>query len=121
MVLHVLADGEVLVQGDVLLGDADVAPGRDVVRGGVVPGDEDLPRGRTLNRGYGAYGRGLAGPVGSEEAEDLALADIECQTVDGGEVAEADDEVADLRDDLIGQERRLLEKVRWLAVVRYMS
>ena len=43
-----------------------------------------------------ADGRGLAGAVGAQEAEDLALLDVERDAVDGREVAEALGEAVEL-------------------------
>ena len=84
---QVLADGQVDVQGD-LLGDD---PGHRL-DGPVV----DVRRQAVHDQGPGRHrrdavdhpdGRRLAGPVRAEEAEALALADVEVDPVHGREVA----------------------------------
>ena len=45
-----------------------------------------------------AKGRGLAGAVGAEQAEDFAAMDLEADMIDRGECAEPPDQIVDLDD-----------------------
>ncbi len=63
--------------------DTDMAPSRDWIAGHVNAGDR-RPTARWLDpRGEDADGRRLAGPVGTEEAENLAPMDLKGHAVDG--------------------------------------
>ncbi len=87
--LQVLPDGQLLVEREGLAHVADPAAGLDVL------GIDGLAeqRGRALGGGQEAgqhlHGRGLAGPVRAEEAEDLAPLDPHVDMIDRHEVAEA--------------------------------
>ena len=56
----------------------------------------DRARGLRIEAGDGAQQGGLAAARGPEEADELALGDVERDVAEGGEVAEALGEVADL-------------------------
>ena len=89
--LHAVVDAEVVGhEAD------DLADGHRVVDDRVA-GDAPLARGRAEQGGEEADRRALAGAVGADEAEDLALADREVQVVDGHEFAVALGEVASPR------------------------
>jgi hypothetical protein len=53
----------------------------------VVAEDAGPARRRPHQRGQDPQGRGLAGTVGPEQAEDRVAADVEAQTVDRGRVS----------------------------------
>ena len=57
--------------------------------------DERRPRRRREQRRQHPDERGLAGAVRAEQAEDFPFFDVEAHALDGGEVAEALDEIAD--------------------------
>src|SRR4051812_11326854 len=85
----ILADGEVLVERELLAHVPDaafdpLALGRDVV-----PRHASRPGARCEKAGENTDGRGLAGTVGAEESEDLTDADVERDVIDRGEGAEA--------------------------------
>ena len=84
---EVLEDGQVVVEVDLLGDDAgDLLEGPVVDRRGV-PGDRQGPRGQGRDAVDHAHGRRLAGAVRAEEAEALALEDLEVDAVHGDEVA----------------------------------
>jgi hypothetical protein len=79
-----LPHGELGLEPRLLELDAD-RPGRaGTVGGGVDAGDPDGAFRRRLQAGDALHGRRLAGAVGAEDAEDLALGDIQVEVVDGG-------------------------------------
>ena len=80
---QVLAGGHVRVQGDVLRHDADDRLDRLGVRHDRVPVHEGVAPGWAQQAGEHGDGGGLAGAVGAEQAEDLALVDVEAHLVDG--------------------------------------
>ena len=65
----------------------------------------DLARGRDVEAGEAVEERGLAGAVGADQADDLAVVDGEVDVADGGETAEAHGDAAGLEDRL-GRARR---------------
>src|SRR5919107_4670506 len=86
-----------LEQLDVLEGAGD-AERCDAVRGHV--GDVgaveyQLAAGRLVDAAHQVEDRGLAGPVGADDGEDLALADVEGHTIDSLDAAEVDREAVD--------------------------
>jgi hypothetical protein len=95
---HVLEHGEVGERPNDLVRAYD-AGAHAAVRG--ESGDrtvveQDLPRGRALRAGDHAEQRGLAGAVGTDDAEDLALAQVEVDAVEGAQPAEPLGETAGL-------------------------
>ena len=85
-VLQGLATGQAVVEGE-LAGDvADASMDRDRIGARLDAEDERAAAGRADQVEEGPDGRRLAGTVGAEEAEDLALADLEVD-VDDAEVA----------------------------------
>ena len=58
--------------------------------------DADGPAGGRENCGEHLDGGGFAGPVGTEEAEDLSLRHGKGDVIDGGDVAEGLDQVANV-------------------------
>ena len=55
--------------------------------------DGDLSGGGFVEALDAGQQRGLAGAVGADDAEDLAIGDVEADVVDGGEAAEATGDV----------------------------
>ena len=86
--LHIFQHGEVLVEGELLTHVADVALDVFALCHDVAPGHAARARGGTAQSAEDAYGSGLAGAIGSEEAEDLALCHIERYVVDRTESTE---------------------------------
>ena len=80
---EVLAAGEVLVHGRVLAGQADDGPDALGLLHDVVPEDEASPGVGGEDRGQDTDRGGLAGAVGTEQAEDGALLDGEAHSVEG--------------------------------------
>ncbi len=93
---EVLPDGEVVVEAEALAHVADAALDALRVLRDVDTEDEPRARGRREQAAQHADGRGLAGAVRAEEAEDLALGHRERHAVDRGEGAEALGELAEL-------------------------
>src|SRR5215216_1736467 len=93
---QVLLTCEVVVQGHFLKDEPDVRT--DLVTGAqdVVTGDPGEPVGGVEQRAQHRDRGGLAGAVGSEEAEQLTRFDRERDAIDGGEVTEPLDEAVDL-------------------------
>ena len=85
---QVLAGREVLVDRRVLAGDADQLADTMRLAGDVDAEDPRLARVDRQQRREHPQHRGLAGAVRSEDAEDLALAHLEVDAVDGAQVAE---------------------------------
>ena len=82
-----LAAGHQRVDRRLLQGDADRPAHRVAVRHHVVPGHPRAARRRPQERGEDAHHRCLPGAVGTEEAIDLAVADLEVESVDGADAA----------------------------------
>jgi hypothetical protein len=96
--LHVLPGREVLVEAGVLEDDAE-ALARLVARArGVEAVDLDRPARRPEQGREHLDRRRLPRAVGAEEGEDLAAPDVERDVVDGGELAEAADDVLHAND-----------------------
>jgi hypothetical protein len=75
--LEQLATGLERVEPDLLEGDADAPPDRGAVADDVDARDAGAAAGGREQGAQHAHGRGLAGPVRPEEAEDLAARDGE--------------------------------------------
>ena len=86
--VEVLAGGEVLVDRGVLPGDADQLAHHVRVLLDVDAEDLRAAAVHREQRGEHLEHRGLAGAVGSEDAEDLAAAYLQVDAVDGPQVAE---------------------------------
>src|SRR5436190_1490768 len=91
----VLIDGEALVQGKALGHVADAPLDAFGVAAHVDAADGRGPARRLEQSAQHANRRRLARAVRAEEAEDLSLADVERQMIDGDEVAEAPREIVD--------------------------
>ncbi|MGY3585120.1 hypothetical protein ACVIF9_003797 [Bradyrhizobium sp. USDA 4350] len=87
--------GRILEQLDVLEGARDAEPGNVVGRllGDVLILEEDLARGRRIDPRDQVEDRALAGSVGPDDREDLALLDREADRIDGLEAAEMQGQV----------------------------
>ena len=85
-VAEVLADAHVRVQRVALEDHRDVAMARREV-GDVAPADRDLARGHLLEAGDRAEQRRLAAAGRPDERDELAVADLERDVVDGDDVA----------------------------------
>src|SRR5206468_459798 len=85
---------EVGVEGGVLREVADRTAADEGLADHVVARDPHLPRGRREDARQDAHGRRLAGPVGPEEADDLAGGDAERDPRHGLDAAERLPEVA---------------------------
>ena len=83
----VVADGHVREQRVVLEDGVDVTVERRD-RGHVLAVEQDAARGRQLEAGDHPERRGLARPRRTEHREELAVADVEVDAVDGDDVAE---------------------------------
>ncbi len=81
--VDVFEDGAGAVEGVVLRDDADVAAGYGGGCDDVDAGDADRAGGGQGAGGADADGGGFAGAVGTEQAEELALANAEVDAVDG--------------------------------------
>ena len=92
---QVLFYAQVLVAGECLGNDANHLPHLIRVLAHIVPGHNGFARGDGNERGHHADERALAGAVGAEQTEDLALADAEVHILDGFEVAVALPDVLD--------------------------
>ena len=94
---QVLQQRRVLEQLDVLEGAGDAQRGDAVRRhvGDVGAVEHQLAAGRLVDAAHQVEDRGLAGAVGADDGEDLALADVEGHAVDGLDAAEVDREVVD--------------------------
>ena len=92
---EVLDAGQVLVDGGVLAGEADPGAQRAGVADDVEPGDAGAARVGLEERREDAHGRGLAGPVGTEDAEDGAPRDLEVDAVERAHLPERLDQTAD--------------------------
>ena len=99
---HQLAPGHQRVDGGVLQGDADRPAHRAGLRLHVVARHPGPARRGPQQGGEHADEGGLAGAVGPEEPEDLALLHHEVDAGDRGQVAEAADEA--LRLDRVGHD-----------------
>src|SRR5581483_5843536 len=87
---HVLHHGHVGEEPDVLECAGQAGGGDPVGAGGQRPAPvADLAAGRHLHAGQAVEERGLARPVGADEADDLRLPDVEVDGVHGHEAAEA--------------------------------
>ena len=75
--------GHVVVERDDLREVADVAAALQRIARHVVLGDEHVTARGHQVAGHHLHGGGLAGAVGSQEADDLALLDVEGDVVDG--------------------------------------
>ena len=84
----VLGDGEVLVERELLGHVADDLLDPLGLAADVEPADRGGAGGRVEKAAEHPDGRGFAGPVGPQEAEDGAALDLEAHGVDGGERAE---------------------------------
>ena len=85
---HVLAPGEVLVDGRVLARETDRVPHRIGLLDDVMPGDvRNAGRGRE-QRGQDPHRGGLAGPVGAEQPDHLPPFDRQVDPVERLHVAE---------------------------------
>jgi hypothetical protein len=80
---EVVPDGELGVEVVVLGDDADAAPDLGAAVGGIEAQDLQVAAGASRDAGDHAHRRGLAGAVGPQEPEDLALLDGEVDAVDG--------------------------------------
>src|SRR5689334_13244130 len=99
----VLADGEILVERELLTHVADAALDPLALGVDIVAGDARRSRRRREEAGeYPDRGR-LAGAVGAKEAEHLAGGDVEGDVIDGGEVAKATRELARFDRNLTGR------------------
>ena len=83
-----LAPGHQRVQRRLLQGDPDRGSHGAGLADHVVPGDGGPTGGRQQQRGQHADGGRLAGAVGTEEAEDLALGDLEVDALHGVHLVE---------------------------------
>ena len=92
---EVLARGQALVNRRVLEDDPDLAAHGPGVLADLVAADVGLARGGREQRAEHRDGGGLAGSVGTEEAEDLGLPYLERDVVDRGDLAEVAREVGD--------------------------
>ena len=95
---HVLGRGHAAEEADVLVGSRQAQPG-DLVRAqlvdlGAVEGDAALVD--LVEAGDAVEERGLARAIGSDDADDRALFEVEGQVADGGQAAEAFRRVAGL-------------------------
>ncbi len=90
---EILGCGEAAEEGEAFGDDAYLALDFDRVGGGVEAEDLDGAGGGCEQAGEHLDGRGLAGSVRSEEAEELARCDGEVDVLDCSEVAEATGEV----------------------------
>ena len=94
--VHVLAPGQEVVQRGVLQRRADVPAHLGALGRDVEARDRGAARGGRQQRREHVDGGGLSGPVGPEEAVDLARGDLEVDAVDGVDVAlECPDEAFD--------------------------
>ena len=84
----VLADGDVHVEGQVLLADPDELPGAPGIHGHVVTVYDDPPGRGPAHGRHGAGSGGLPGPVGAQESVYLPAPDGETDVVDSGEITE---------------------------------
>ena len=96
--VQVLDHGELAIERELLRHVADALPGRGAGVAQIDAGDaQRAAAGRQQTAEHAERGR-LAGPVGPEQAEDLAAVDLEADMIDGGERAELPDEIVDLDD-----------------------
>src|SRR5439155_26185512 len=86
--IEVLVHAHLAVHRHALGQVADVLADLVGLRHHVVAGDLGDAAGGGQVAGEDAHGRGLAGAVGAEEADDLAAGDLEADTVDGQDRAE---------------------------------
>ena len=93
---QVVLDGHISVEGHSLRQVADVPPRFQGSGHRVVPGDAGRPSGRRQVAGENAHGRSLAGAVGPQKTDDLALLDVERNIVNGEVVAVVLAEAIDL-------------------------
>ena len=101
--LHIVDDGQLLEQPDVLEGAGHAHP-VDLI--GLLPGgghtiDEDGAAGRLIHVGQQVEHSGLTGTVGADEARDLVAADHQVEAVHGGQTAEVDAQLTDVEDGLL--------------------
>src|SRR5690242_10515111 len=85
--VEVFLHGEVEVTGQSLRNHADGAPSRIRLAAHVVAGNARHPRSDRQERGHHADKRGLARPVGAQQAESFAFIHREGNIVYGGELA----------------------------------
>ncbi len=90
-----LRGGELLVEEGPVGDEAERLLGPLRLAGEVVSVDRDASGARTQQARDHADGRRLAGPIGAQEAVDLARRDVQADVVDGGEGAEGLDEIVD--------------------------
>ena len=93
--IHVFVGGLLAVEAGVLKDDAEALADLVLLHRGIEAVELDAAAGRAQQRGEHLDGGGLARAVRAEEGEDLALRDVEGDVVDGGEIAEAFDQMAD--------------------------
>src|SRR5882757_7397055 len=97
---EVLQQRGMLEQLDVLEGAGDAQRGDAVRRhvGDVGAVEAEMARGRLVDAAYQVEDGGLAGAVGADDGEDLALLDVEAHAVDGADAAEMDRELVGLEE-----------------------
>ena len=96
---HLPGDGHVREQREVLEHHGDVALPRRIP-GRLLAADQDAAVVGLLEAGDAAQRRGLAAARGAEQADELSLLDLERDAVDGGEVAVALPDAAQLEIEL---------------------
>ena len=84
----ILADGDIHIEGQVLLADPDELPGAPGIHGHVVTVYDDPPGRGPAHGRHGAGSGGLLGPVGAQESVYLPAPDGETDVVDSGEITE---------------------------------
>ena len=100
---EVLAAGEVGVDRQLLGHQADGGPGPHRARGDALAVDHHLAAGGFEQPGDHRDGRGLAGPVGPQQAVGLLGRDVHADVVDGHQVAEGLAQVGGLEDEPVGR------------------
>src|SRR5262249_49991190 len=85
---QIFLDAHLAVERDVLGKVSDVPPDLDRLLVDVEARHLRASRGRRDVTGEHAHGRGLAGPVGSEQSHDLALVDVKADAADRLRVGE---------------------------------
>ena len=100
---EIFFDRQIDIAGKRLGNNADHSPDRIGFARNVMSGDDRLAAGDRNQRGHHADERAFAGAIWPEQAEDLAVGDLEGDAVDGFEITVA-------LDDVVDDDRRL-----WLA------
>src|SRR5271156_899549 len=95
MQIHVFPSGLFVVEAGILKHNAEALARQFLLYRGVEAVEFDAPAGGAQQRGEHLDGGGFPSSVRPEEGEYFSLCDVEADVIDGGEVSELSDQMAD--------------------------